>query len=188
MLAKGHHFPNVTLVGVIDADNSLHFSDYRAVERTFALITQVAGRCGRDTHTGHVVIQSFMPTHYVYKLAANYDYQKFFDKELNTRMVTKYPPFTTIVRILVTGDRDDKIKDLIKNIMLELRTREKDFVYLGAMRSPIGRLDDKFRYQILCRFVADTEKEMLDFIDGAVTKQKPKNVNVFLEINPQSLS
>jgi len=221
MVAKGHHFPNVSLVGIIDADNSLHFSDYRAAERTFALITQVAGRAGRATAAesvfalvkqsaqptkkyvseaalleqnasescGQVVLQTYMPTHYVYRLAANYDYAKFFDKEINTRQVTKYPPFTTVVRILVTGERDDQIKNFLQKIMTDLRIREKDFVYLGAMKSPLGRLQNKFRYQILARVTRAAEKEMVDFMDSVVKIHQPKNAcSVFLEINPQSLS
>jgi primosomal protein N' (replication factor Y) len=190
MVAKGHHFPDVALVGIIDADNALHHADYRAVERTFALITQVAGRCGRERGSvGRVVLQTFIPNHYVYRLAANYDYARFFEKEINTRAVTKYPPFTTIVRILITGERDDKIKDVMKNIMLDLRTRAADFVYLGAMRSPLGRLEDRFRYQILCRISTAKEREVIDFIDTVVKKHKPAaGVSVFLEINPQSLT
>jgi primosomal protein N' (replication factor Y) len=198
MVAKGHHFPNVSLVGIIDADNSLHFSDYRAAERTFALITQVAGRAGRDcvaaadtdqsASAGHVVLQTYIPTHYVYRLAANYDYVRFFEKEINTRLVTKYPPFTTVVRILVTGERDDQIKALLQKIMIVLRAREKDFVYLGAMKSPVGRIQNKFRYQILARIPWENEREMLDFMNACVKECQPKSVKIFLEINPQSLS
>jgi len=189
MIAKGHHFPNVSLVGIIDADNSLHFSDYRASERTFALITQVAGRAGRDTATGHVIIQTYMPNHYVYRLASNYEYNKFFDKELNTRLVTKYPPFTTIVRVLITGAVDVQIKNFLQEVMKGLRTRDADFVYLGAMKSPLGRIQNKFRYQILMRFNRQNQTEMLDFVDGLVKSVAvPRNTNVFLEINPQSLS
>lgn len=187
MIAKGHHFPKVALVGIIDADNSLHFSDYRAAERTFALITQVAGRAGR-AETGHVVLQTYMPNHYVYRLAANYDYAKFFEKELNTRTVTKYPPFTTIVRVLVTGEADTAIKNCLEKIMNQLRTRQEDFVYIGAMKSPLGRVQNKFRYQILMRFPRHLDNEMLEFIDSVVKKFQPKNVQIFLEINPQNLS
>lgn len=189
MIAKGHHFPKVSLVGVVDADNSLHFSDYRAAERTFALVTQVAGRAGRDGETGHVVIQTYIPSHYVYRLAANYDYKKFFDKEINSREITKYPPFSTVARILVTGMVDVPIKQLIEKIMKTLRTRDGDFIFLGAMKSPVGRIQNKFRYQILMRFKREKESEMLDFIDKAVKAvETPRNTFVFLEINPQNLS
>jgi primosomal protein N' (replication factor Y) len=189
MIAKGHHFPQVSLVGVIDADNSLHFSDYRAAERTFALVTQVAGRAGRDNCVGHVVVQTYIPSHYVYRLAAGYDYKRFFEKEINSREVTKYPPFTTIARILVTGAVDVPIKKVLEQIMKTLRTREKEFIYLGAMKSPLGRLENKFRYQILMRFPRQREDEMLDFIDKSVKQVDiPRNLHVFLEINPQNLS
>ena len=189
MIAKGHHFPHVSLVGVIDADNSLHFSDYRTAERTFALITQVAGRAGRDASTGHVILQTYMPNHYVYRLAANYEYNKFFDKELNTRQVTKYPPFTTIVRVLITGVEDAPIKAYLQDVMKDLRERDTQFIYMGAMKSPLGRLQNKFRYQILMRFAREKESEILNFVDSVVkSKKTPRNCNVFLEINPQSLS
>ena len=189
MIAKGHHFPHVSLVGIIDADNSLHFSDYRAAERTFALITQVSGRAGRDIAAGHVILQTYMPNHYVYRLAANYEYNKFFEKELNTRKVTNYPPYTTIVRVLITGVVDVSIKNYLQQVMKDLRTREKDFIYLGAMKSPLGRIQNKFRYQILMRFNRADEVEMLDFVDGVVkATATPRNTHVFLEINPQNLS
>lgn len=189
MIAKGHHFPKVSLVGIIDTDNSLHFSDYRAAERTFDLVTQVSGRAGRDSSAGHVVLQSYIPSHYVYRLAANNDYKKFFEKEINSRQVTKYPPFTTIARVLVTGEVDKPIKDLIEAIMKVLRTRNDEFIFLGAMKSPVGRIQNKFRYQILMRFQRCKESEMLDFIDKVVKSVvSPRNCHMFLEINPQNLS
>jgi primosomal protein N' (replication factor Y) len=187
MIAKGHHFPAVSLVGIIDADNSLHFSDYRAVERTFALITQVAGRCGRDGH-GHVILQTYTPRHYAYAFAQKYDYKGFYQKELNTRDVTKFPPFCQIVRVLVTGREDAAILNYLKKTMADLRTRNDDFIYLSSMRSPHARIDDKFRYQILCRFDTVRERELLDFIGVAIRKHTARGVSVFLEINPQSLS
>lgn len=189
MIAKGHHFPKVSLVGIIDTDNSLHFSDYRAAERTFALVTQVAGRAGRENSAGHVVLQTYIPSHYVYRLAANYDYKKFYEKEINSREVTKYPPFTTIVRILVTGIMDAPIKVWLQEIMQKLRMRESDFIYISAMKSPVGRIQNKFRYQVLTRFQRGKESEMLDFIDKSVKSADiPRNCHVFLEINPQNLS
>ncbi|MCL2569760.1 MAG: primosomal protein N' [Firmicutes bacterium] len=189
MIAKGHHFPHVNVVGIVDADNSLHFSDYRAVERTFALITQVSGRAGREGHEGSVYIQTYMPNHYVYRLAANYDYNKFFERELNTRITTKFPPFTTIVRILVTGEVDRPIKDLIQRVMTKLRERIGDFVYLGAMKSPLGRIQNKFRYQILCRFAREKESDIINFVNGILKGENvSKGTFMFMEINPQNLS
>ena len=194
MIAKGHDFPNVELVGLVDTDNSLHFSDYRATERTFALVTQVAGRSGRlkEIEGASVFLQTYKPNHYVYRFAANYDYKRFFEKELNMRMTTKYPPFTTIVRILITGEVDQPIRDLIQKIMGEdgLKQRSSDFIYLGAMKSPLGRIQNKFRYQILARFDKQKEKEMLGFMGEVLRNNQPKNpkMHVFLEINPQNMS
>ena len=189
MIAKGHHFPLVDLVCVVDADNSLHFSDYRAAERTFALITQVAGRAGRDSNAGRVFVQTYVPGHYIYRLAANYDYDRFLEKELNTRQVTKYPPFTTIVRVLVTGQVDATIKSVLKDIMERLRGGGRDFVYLGAMKSPLGRIQNKFRYQILARFAKEDEAQTLAFMHQTISQAKvPKSIQIFFEINPQNLA
>ena len=102
MVAKGHDFANVTLVGIIDADMSLHFSAHTAVERTFQLITQVAGRAGRESKPGRVVLQTYSPNHYVYRYAAAYDYEGFYRKEINLLQATKFPPFTEIIRILIS--------------------------------------------------------------------------------------
>jgi len=194
MIAKGHDFPKVQTVGIIDADNSLHFSDYRACERTFSLITQVAGRAGRaalgsDDLLAHVFLQTYKPRHYVYQLAANYDYDRFLEKELNTRQITKYPPYTTIVRVLVTGEVDQPIKDLLQKFMKRMRERASDFIYVGAMKSPLGRVQNKYRYQILTRFARQKEKELVDFVHEVVKSERcPKNTHVFIEINPQNLS
>ena len=108
MIVKGHDFPNVTLVGVLDADMSLYFSDYRSCERTYQLITQVSGRAGRKDKCGQVIIQTYSPKHYLFNFVKNYDYKGFFEKELNTRQVTNFPPFTTIIRVLVTNEVDRK--------------------------------------------------------------------------------
>ncbi|HKL94328.1 MAG TPA: primosomal protein N', partial [Clostridia bacterium] len=141
MIAKGHDFPNVTLVGILDVDFALFLDDYRASERTFQLITQVAGRAGRAEKEGRVLLQTFVPTHYVFRLAKKYDYNGFFEKEINSRQVTKFPPFTTIVRILFTAEDDKAVFDETKKLYQELKTESagnRDYVYLNAMRSPVN--------------------------------------------------
>ena len=114
MIAKGHDFPSVTLVGIIDADLSLHFNDYRATERTFQLITQVAGRAGRELKTGKVILQTYTTKHYVYNFAKSYDYKAFFEKEINLRKTTNFPPYAKIVRVLVSGEDDQKTQNFLK--------------------------------------------------------------------------
>ncbi len=195
MIAKGHHFPQVSFVAIVNADGGF-VSDYRSAERTFALLTQVAGRAGREVGSaGKVYLQTYMPNHYVYKFIQNYDYSGFYQREISARQNTKYPPFATIVRVLVSGAVDTKIIEVIKQIMQPLREYDREqqsFIYLGAMKCPYGRLQNKFRYQILARIKQDAAEQTIDYMDGCVKKieQQPiaRNVKIFFEINPASLS
>ncbi|MDR1917642.1 MAG: primosomal protein N' [Christensenellaceae bacterium] len=191
MIAKGHHFPNVDLVGVIDADTGLHIADYRANERTFALITQVAGRAGRESGAGRVFVQTYMPNHYVYKFVKEYDYHGFYEKEINARQITNYPPFSVIVRVLVSGETDNQIKSVLEQIMKRIRELpNENFIFLGAMKCPHGRLKNKFRYQILVRIKTDGADEIINHIDDCIKKITPsaRKVQIFMEINPGNLS
>ena len=191
MIAKGHDFPHVSFVGVVEADNSLHQTDYRAVERTFALLTQVAGRAGRGEGEGSVVIQTLKPRHFVYQLIADNNYDAFVERELNVRSVTKYPPYTTIVRVLVSGEVDVDAKNTIHSVLQGIKPRSSDFVYVGAMKSPLGRIKNKYRYQLLCRFARSREGEVMEFLSREVdfvASKVGKKVQIFFEINPQSLS
>jgi len=195
IIAKGHHFPKVSFVAIVNADGGF-VADYRSAERTFALLTQVAGRAGREVGSaGKVYLQTYMPNHYVYKFIQNYDYVGFYQREITARQATKYPPYSTIVRILVSGVVDTKIIEVIKQIMEPLREfdREKQaFIYLGAMKCPYGRLQNKFRYQILARIKQDIAEQTINKMNELIKKieQKPiaRNVKIFFEINPASLS
>lgn len=193
MVAKGHDFANVTLVGIIDADMSLHFSDYRAVERTFQLITQVAGRAGRESKPGRVILQTYTPGHYVYRFACAYDYEGFYRKEINLLQTTEFPPFTEILRVLITCEDEGAALDATRDAMNEMRELagnfQQDFVYLNAMRSPKKRIQTKYRMQILMRI-----KNNRDYIRSAVYAATDKvaamypQVKLFTEINPNDLS
>lgn len=191
MIVKGHDFPNVTLVGVLDADMSLYFSDYRSCERTYQLITQVSGRAGRKDKCGQVIIQTYSPKHYLFNFVKNYDYKGFFEKELNTRQVTNFPPFTTIIRVLVTNEVEEKslnctkkIYDNLKELKLEY---DREFVYMQAMKSPINKIQNKYRYQIVLRIKRSFETEIVGKIYKIVDNNKQGN-SVFVEINPQNMS
>lgn len=188
MIAKGHDFPLVTLVGILDADLSLYYSDFRANEKTFQLVTQVAGRAGRADRVGHVVLQTFFPKHYVYNFCANYDYIRFYNKEINLRETASFPPFSKIVRILITSDNDEDAKNLTHDMFLkykQLRIDNKDqFYFLEAMRSPHSKIKNKYRYQVLMRIKDNKEiiKKIFD-ISNVITNK----ATIFTEINPQSL-
>ncbi len=191
MIAKGHDFPDVTLVGIVDADMSLHFSDFRSNERTFQLITQVAGRAGRDEKPGKVVLQTYSPRHYVYRYAVSGDYKGFYEKEANLREVTKYPPFSKIVRILVSGEVEELCSRTLKGIFDEISVisgeQRENFAYFSAMKSPVKRIQNKHRMQILIRLVGNYD-EIVSKIYKTVDKYLIPKVSVFVEINPNNLS
>ena len=192
MIAKGHDFPLVTLVGIIDADMSLHFADFRANERAFGLITQVAGRAGRGEYEGKVVLQTYMPNNNVYRHATNYDYKNFYKKEINLREVTKFPPFVTILRILISSENEQKVVDVTKEYLNKINeiknVYQNSFVYLNAMKCPVKRIQNKFRYQILMRVTQKDFANIRDLIYNIDKNIKKKDVLTFVEINPQNLS
>lgn len=190
MIAKGHDFEDVVLVGIVDADQSLYQSDYRSSERCFELITQVSGRAGRSEFEGKIDLQTYSPRHYVYKFAANYDYKAFFKKEENIRETAEFPPFSKIIRILFTHSDENVVKNELKLCYNKLlKVREKyfdDVIYMDAMKSPLKRLQNKFRYQVIIRLKNDNadaiEKEIFN-----CTLDAPKS-SVFFEINPSNMS
>ncbi len=191
MIAKGHDFPFVTLVGILDADMSLHFSDYRSGERTFQLLTQVAGRSGRAENAGKVVLQTYSPDNAILKYAIKYDYLNFFKQEISVRKATAFPPFTDVVRVLISGEDDEKTLAVTKSVYEDLSViynlqREK-FRFFGCMKAPLKRLQNKFRYQVLMR-VSANDRELLDEIFASADKHKTRAVSVFMEVNSNNLT
>ena len=189
MVAKGHDFPAVTLVGILDADMSLQFEDYRSGERTFQLITQVSGRSGRADAKGKVVLQSYCPENYVLRYAVNYDYLGFFQNEVRMRKATFYPPYALVCRIMVTGENEEKAVAALKEVysaVESLKNSDRDeFIFLTRMRSPIKKIQGKYRFQVLMRL--KSEKYLPEFYDLAV-KHTSASVLVFVEENPSGLS
>ncbi len=189
MIAKGHDFPAVTLVGILDADMSLHFSDYRSGERTFQLITQVAGRSGRAEEQGKVVLQTFDPENEVLRFAISYDYEGFYENEISLRAAMAFPPFSKIVRVLVTGEDDKKCIEALKEVYMELErlyTENPDkFLFFNKMRAPIKRIQNKFRYQVLMR-LSDTR--VLPAVYDICANARNRDALVTVEENPTNLS
>jgi primosomal protein N' (replication factor Y) len=156
MIAKGLDFPNVTLVGVINADTALHLPDFRASERTFHLITQVAGRTGRGEKGGRVIIQTFSPDHPAILAAAKHDYERFVRQELPMRKLLGYPPYSKMIRIVVRGEMETKTLEFAKTFAAELgsaleRERlENNFVFriLGPAPAPFAKLRSFYRFHI----------------------------------------
>ena len=191
MVAKGHDFKDVTLVGILDADQSLHFEDYRAGERTFQLLTQVSGRSGRDKKQGKVVLQTFTPNNWVLQLAAKQDYIGFYKKEINIREVTGFPPFATVIRILFSGENEQNcISTLNKQFALiqELRNERDEILFVTKMKSPVKRIEKKYRFQILIKTKGKVSHEVIQKIFEISDVKQFKDVSVFVEKNPQNMN
>ncbi len=189
MIAKGHDFPAVTLVGILDADMSLHFSDYRSGERTFQLLTQVAGRSGRAEEKGKVVLQTFDPENEVLRFATAYDYEGFYQNEISLRAAMQFPPFSKIVRVLVSGKDDKKTLEVLKEVYFSLEQIYLEnldkFIFFNKMRAPIKRIQNKHRYQVLMRLL---DSSILPKIYDVCTVAKQKDVFISVEENPANLS
>ncbi|MBQ7912406.1 MAG: primosomal protein N' [Clostridia bacterium] len=189
MIAKGHDFPEVTLVGILDADMSLHFSDYRSGERTFQLLTQVAGRSGRAEEKGKVVLQTFDPENEVLRFATTYNYEGFYENEISLRTAMAFPPFSKIVRVLISGEDDKKTLEGLREVYFGLkeiyeRNAEK-FLFFDKMRAPIKRIQNKYRYQVLMRL---SDPSVLPLVYEVCAAAKTRDVLVSVEENPTNLS
>lgn len=162
MIAKGHDFPNVTLVGIVAADLSLNLPDYRSAERTFQLITQMAGRAGRDQEPGEVYLQSYNTVHPVFSFAKIHDYDGFYQYEIEQRRKCLYPPFSVFLRVILQGNDEQELnvrgavyaKQLEKIILDSLgKEHASDLLLIHASPAPIARIAGMFRYQILFKIL-----------------------------------
>jgi primosomal protein N' (replication factor Y) len=156
MIAKGLDFPNVLLVGVINADTALHLPDYRAAERTFQLVTQVAGRTGRGERGGRVLVQTFDPEHVSIVAASQHDYEMFADEELPMREQFHYPPYWALARVIMRGPRENTVQAYIEqateNLKQKFAAAAIEYKILGPAPAPFPKLRNLYRFhvQILC--------------------------------------
>ncbi len=196
MIAKGHDFPNVTLVGVIAADTTLSFPDYRSAERTFQLLTQVSGRAGRDREPGQVVMQTYVPDHPVLRFARVQDYPGFYQYEIAQRKKCLYPPFSLFIRLLLTGADEDALiergKEYARALESDLRNAlgeegQRDLLLLLAAPAPILRIAGQSRYQILVKLLRT--KRLPEALHAVYDFETSHREDGFLkiEINPQDM-
>lgn len=154
MVAKGHDIKNVTAVGIITADSALNLPDFRAAERTFALLTQAAGRAGRGALQGSVVIQTYNPDHYAIQAAAQHDYAGFYNSEIIFRQELFYPPFSNLIKLTVLGDSEQTVHRKANDLFAQLkviRTDNKTTEIIGPFAAPIAKVNDVFRMNILIK-------------------------------------
>ncbi len=190
MVAKGHDFPSVTLVGILDADMSLYFSDYRSAERTFQLLTQVAGRSGRANKKGKVVLQTYNPDNVTVSQAISYDYEGFFQRERALRRATGFPPYALVLRVMIESEDDGEAMATLKDIYGELKViyekNQESFLFFNKMRSPVKRINNKYRYQVLMRLIGDYNQIKDEIYQKSLAKKTAK-VLVYVEENPSNL-
>jgi primosomal protein N' (replication factor Y) len=189
MLAKGHDFQRVTLVGVVSADSSLSLPDFRAAERTFQLLTQVAGRAGRGELKGRVLIQTFYPEHYAIQDAVKQDYSAFFERELHFRRMMAYPPFTSLANVIVRDINLEKTIRWSRQLSEYFSPYDgKDVRILGPATAPLARLKKEHRFQFLLK--SPKRSVMTKLLSGAIAYCEAKEIPqtaVLVDVDPVSL-
>lgn len=188
MIAKGLDFPNVTLVGVLNADTALGLPDFRSSERTFQLLTQVSGRAGRADKTGSVIVQTFNPDHYAIKLAQHHDYEHFFQMEMNIRHRGKYPPYFYTLQISVSHEEEAQAAKAIVNIAQFLKPNlDKNSIVLGPTPKSIARMNRKYYYQLVIKYKQDTQlHQLLTQMMDQIQKQSRHGVQISIDPEPQN--
>jgi len=196
MVTKGHDFPDVTLVGVISADLSLNYPDFRAGEVTFQLLSQVAGRTGRGNVPGKVIIQTFNPSHYAITATKDHNYERFFSQEIALRRQVNYPPFSLIANVRFLGNSKSKTEKIATHIGMKIRNtikkqakRKSAVEILGPVEAPMAKLKGKYRQQILIksrtsRYLNQLLKEVETF---SVQILSSSGVRMIIDVDPYQM-
>ena len=191
MVVKGHHFPNVTLVGVIAADSSLNIDDYRASERTFQILTQVAGRAGRGSEHGKVIIQTYNPSDFSIQCARKQNYEMFYETEIALRKQLKYPPFCDIIVIGFNSSSETEIQETSKWIYeyLNKKLNHDEYKVFKPMPAPVDKIKNKFRWRIIIKGKMSEEANLVlnQSLKDIYNTKNLKNTNVAIDVNPNSM-
>jgi primosomal protein N' (replication factor Y) len=183
MIAKGLHFPQVTLVGVLNADGNLQIPDFRASETVFQLLTQVAGRSGRGALSGEVIIQTHLPDHLVIELAKKNDYERFFEQEISLRELFQYPPFTHLVKITFSGKKNSLVQSFATTFRESLiKQLPPNFEILPVVACGHAKLKGDYRFQFLIK----TQKmgQLLSILQKTACKEA--HIRQFIDVDPLS--
>jgi len=190
MVAKGHDFPGVQLVGVVAADIGLHLPDFRAAERTFQLLTQVAGRAGRADRPGRVVVQTFVPDHYALAPVANHDYEGFYREEIEHRETLGYPPFAGLTRVILHAEEIDQVREAAENVARAARSQIPDGArveLLGPAPAPLTKLRGRYRFMLLLKGNDEALLRRVSLAILAASKQLPRTVQTALDARPVNM-
>ena len=191
MIVKGHHFPDVTLVGVVSADGSLNIDDYRASERTFDLLVQVAGRAGREKLPGNVIIQTYNPDNYSIQYAKKQNYEEFYNVEIKLREQLRYPPFCDIIMFGISAEKEDIVlktsNELYSNLNRKLKEKNISVNLLKPLPAPIDRIKNRYRWRIIMK--AKVNDEIINIINECLYDKEflKNNARVIADINPMNM-
>ena len=193
MIAKGLHLENVTVVGLPLADGSFYQPDFRATERAFALMTQVAGRAGRGTKPGRVYLQTYVPDHYAVLYAQSHDYLGFYRKEIRVREVLRFPPHYRLIAVLGTGKKEEETSDLIKKFTDILKSFAHRYdgkvMVLGPSPAPLSRINDLYRWRVLLRAKEQSlmRKVLAQSMTAFAEVKGKSHVQIIVDVDPMDL-
>jgi primosomal protein N' (replication factor Y) len=189
MIAKGHDFPRVTLVGVISADVGLGMADFRAAERTFQLLTQVAGRAGRGSTAGEAIIQTVFPGHYSVELACRQDYPAFFEQELGFRRAMRYPPVVALINGVVRASSDRDAMSAAGDLVSRIRALggQKPFLVLGPAPAPLAKLRGEHRAQFFVKGAPAAREAMRTAVLAALRERPDLRRKTTIDIDPLNI-
>jgi primosomal protein N' (replication factor Y) len=190
MIAKGLHFPHITLVGVVWADSGLGMPDYKAAERTFALLAQVTGRAGRGEDPGRVIIQTYQPHHYSVQLAQQHEYTSFYEREIGVRQPLRYPPFSRLVNIRFSGLKEERVEQAAGLVagFLHRHPQANRVEIMGPSPSPLVKLKDRTRWQLLLK--SRSPAILHDLCEALLGEQKklcPRSVTMSFDVDPENM-
>ncbi|MBR3133983.1 MAG: primosomal protein N' [Clostridia bacterium] len=192
MVVKGHHFPNVTLVGVISADSNLNMGDFRASEKTFQTLTQVAGRAGREGDDGKVIIQTYNPENYAIEYSKTQNYDLFYNTEIQIRKQLKYPPFCDIIVVAMSSKEETELNKVSRKIHKYLKQRVIDerfgLLLYSPVPSPINKIKDRYRARLIIKCKYDKRiHDLLTDAQNEFYKMKVKTARMSIELNPNNM-
>lgn len=193
MVVKGHHFPDVTLVGVIAADGSLNIDDFRANERTFQMLTQVAGRAGREKEKGKVIIQTYNPDNFAIECSKKQNYDLFYQTEIGLRQSLKYPPFCDIILIGMTSTNEKELVDVATKLYYYLKNRlvkeNIGMILYPPVSAPVDKIKNKIRWRMIIKCkMNDTIIALINDMLEEYGKMKVRDTRVTIDVNPNDMA